>query len=112
MAGPIGKVGFKLIGIAISVPTGIIVRKSLHKAWMRSRGAEPPKKPKAPENDWLEAITWAGVSAAVSVATQVATERGAAKAYRALTGVPAPGHDPKEIAEARKEKEKKAAEKV
>lgn len=109
MSGPIGKVGFKLIGIAISVPTGIIVRKSLHKAWVRSRGVEPPTKPKAPENDWLEAITWAGVSSVVAAATQVATERGAAKAYRALTGVNAPGHDPKELAEARREKEKKAA---
>ncbi|HVX43218.1 MAG TPA: DUF4235 domain-containing protein [Mycobacteriales bacterium] len=101
MSGPIGKVGFKLIGIAISVPTGIIVRKTLHKAWVRSRGAEPPAKPKAPESDWLEAIAWTGVSSVVTVATQIATERGAAKAYRALTGLNAPGHDPKEIAEAK-----------
>lgn len=93
MAGPIGKVGFKVIGMAISIPTGIVVRKSLQKAWTRSRGSEPPKKPAAPENDWLEAITWAGVSSVVMAATQVATERGAAKAYRILTGVDAPGHE-------------------
>ena len=48
-----------MIGIVISVPTGIIVRKSLQKAWTRSRGMQPPKKPKSPETDWLEAIAWA-----------------------------------------------------
>ena len=94
MASAVGKIGFKLIGLAFAVPSGIAVKKALNASWRRSRGHEPPKDHTAPETDWLEAITWAAVSAAVITAGQIAATRGAEAAYRALTGRPAPRKEP------------------
>ena len=86
--GAIGKVGFKLIGVAFAIPSGIVANKALHKAWVKSRGHQPPADAdrKSPDTDWLEAIVWAAASAAVTAAVQVAATHGAAATYRALTG--------------------------
>src|SRR5262249_53561369 len=92
MASAVGKIGFKLIGLAFAIPSGIAVKKALNAGWQRSRGHEPPKDHTAPETDWLEAITWAAVSAAVITAGPIAATRGAEATYRALTGRPAPNH--------------------
>jgi hypothetical protein len=98
MAGPIGKVGFKIIGMAIGVPAGMVVNKTLRKAWVRSRGSQPPGNPKSPDTDWLEAVTWAGVSAAVLTAGQVVVARSSEAVYRFLTGAEPPGREPAEAA--------------
>lgn len=94
MAGPIGKIGFKVIGLAFAVPSGIAVNKALKAGWRRSRGSDPPQDVKAPENDWLETIAWAGISATVVTGVQVVAARGAAATYRFLTGRHAPGRNP------------------
>ncbi|HEX3811436.1 MAG TPA: DUF4235 domain-containing protein [Mycobacteriales bacterium] len=100
--GAIGKVGFKVIGMAIAIPSGILTRKALNKAWLSSRGHKPPgsKDSKSPEADWLEVVVWATVSAGVTAAVQSAATHGAAATYRALTGQ----HPP--VKEKKKQKEK------
>lgn len=86
--GAIGTVGFKVIGMAFAIPSGIVANKLLHKAWESSRGHKPPgsKDSKSPESNWPEVIVWAGLSAAVTAAVQAAATRGASATYRALTG--------------------------
>jgi hypothetical protein len=98
--GAIGKVGFKLIGVAFAIPSGIIANKALHKAWVKSRGHQPPADSdrKSVDTDWLEAIVWAAASAAVTAAVQVAATHGAAATYRALTGQHPPTKNAEEAA--------------
>lgn len=93
-AGPLGKVGYRVIGLAFAVPSGIAVKKALDAGWRRSRGSEPPRDPKALDVHWLEALAWAALSAVVIAGAEIASTRGAAVAYRALTGRPAPGTEP------------------
>lgn len=93
-AGLVGKLGYRLIGLAFAIPSGMAVKKALDAGWRRSRGSDPPRDPKALDVHWLEALAWAGVSAVVIAGAEIASTRGAARAYRALTGRPAPGTEP------------------
>jgi Protein of unknown function (DUF4235) len=90
MAGPLGKVGYKLVGIAFAVPTGIIIKKGVDAVWRRARGTEPPRNAKAPENDWADVLLWAAASGTAVALGQVIASRGAEKTYRAITGLEAP----------------------
>lgn len=104
MAGPIGKIGFKVIGTAIAIPSGIVVKQVLKKSWARSRGEKPPGSPKAPGTDWLEALTWAAVSAAVITGGKIAATRATEATYRVLTGQQPPGHSADELARRREKR--------
>jgi hypothetical protein len=105
--GAIGTVGYKVIGMAIAIPSGIAAKKTLQKAWVSSRGHQPPggKDQKSAQADWLEVVVWATVSAAVTAAVQSAAAHGAAATYRALTGQEPPA---KKDRKAKKKAEKKA----
>ncbi len=98
--GAIGTVGFKLIGVAFAIPSGIAANKALQKVWESSRGHKPPAdaERKEPDSDWIELIVWAALSAAVTAAVQSAATRGAAVAYKALTGQQPPTKKTKEKA--------------
>ncbi len=93
MAGAVGKVGWKVLGVAFAVPTGIVVNKSLDKLWRKSRGSAPPKNPAAPGVDWVDALVWAAVSGVVVAGARLAARRGAAATYQTLTGRLPPGLD-------------------
>lgn len=90
MAGPLGKVGFKLIGMAFAVPTGIVIKKGVDALWARARGTEPPRNAKDPDNDWIDVLLWAAASGTAAALGQVVATRGAEKAYRSITGLEAP----------------------
>jgi hypothetical protein len=93
VAGPVGKVGWKVLGLAFAIPTGIVVNKTLEKVWRRSRGSAPPKNPAAPNVDWLDALVWAAISGVVVAGARVVANRGAAATYQTLTGRLPPGVD-------------------
>lgn len=91
MAQALGKVGWKILGYGFAIPTGIVVRKVITKAWSSTLGTPPPSNPEAPGTQWREAIAWAAASGiAVAVARMIAAD-GAARAYRTLTGHLPPG---------------------
>ena len=48
MANPVGKVGFKLVTIAVSIPVGILARKGVQKIWHAARPQDPPTSPAEP----------------------------------------------------------------
>lgn len=90
MAGPIGKVGYKLISMAFLIPTGIAMKKAVDAGWRRSRGTTPPQDPKSLDNDWMDVLAWAALSGTAAALGQVVASRGAAATYRVVTGLDAP----------------------
>ncbi|MCO7221040.1 DUF4235 domain-containing protein [Klenkia sp. PcliD-1-E] len=77
---------YKLLGPALAVPTGIVVKKVADQAWIAVRGTPPPKNPDVPGVSWGDALAWAAVSGVLVAFGRLFAARGAAKAYTALTG--------------------------
>ena len=77
---------YKLLGLGLAVPTGIVVKKLADTAWEKVRGYPPPKNPAAPGVDWPEAIAWAAVSGALMGVGRLVAARGATSAYQSITG--------------------------
>lgn len=86
-----GSLFWKLLGFGFAIPAGIAVRKMLDSAWMSIRGTPPPKNPAAPGTKWSEAVTWAAASGIGIAIGRLFAARGAAGAYKKLTGKLPPG---------------------
>jgi hypothetical protein len=82
---------YKLLGPAMAVPSGMVVRKVADTTWLRVRGYPPPKNPAAPGVSWPDALAWAAVSGVLVAAGRLVAARGAAAAYQAVTGKLPPG---------------------
>lgn len=91
MAGVLGKVGWKVLGYGFAIPTGMVVRKSIDAVWMSAVGSDPPKNPAAPGTRWREAVGWAAASGVAVAVGRMVASRGAAAAYKTLTGSLPPG---------------------
>ena len=91
-----GKLLYRLLGMAFAIPTSRVLRKALNSAWRNSQGDEPPRDPKAPNARLADVLAWAGLSALSVAIGQFVASRLAAAAYHALTGQPAPGWAPAE----------------
>ncbi len=89
----VGKLGWRLLGVAFAVPTGYAVRKVLDTTWRAVRRADPPKDPAAPGTAWGDALAWAAASGVAVAAGRLVATRGATAAWRALTGKQPPGVD-------------------
>ena len=77
---------YKLLGPAMAIPTGIVVKKAADTAWLKVRGYPPPKNPAAPGVTWPDALAWAAVSGVLYASGRLVAARGAAAAYQKLTG--------------------------
>jgi hypothetical protein len=77
---------YKLLGPAMAIPAGIVVRKAADTAWLAVRGYPPPKNPAAPGVSWPDAAAWAAVSGVLYATSGLGAARGAAAAYQKLTG--------------------------
>jgi Protein of unknown function (DUF4235) len=91
VAGAAGKLGWKVVGLAFAIPTGIATRKAVDAAWKAARGGEPPRNPVAPGVAWAEALAWAAVSGVAVAAARMVANAGAAATWRSLTGKLPPG---------------------
>lgn len=89
------RIVYRLVGMAFAVPVTFAMRRALRAAWRRSRGSEPPRSPTAPGTDWKEELVWAAASAMSVAVGEIVASRGAARAYRALTGHTPPGTESK-----------------
>jgi heme A synthase len=90
----VGKLIYRLLGIAFAIPTTLVFRKVLNAAWRNAQGDDPPRDPKAPDARLADVLAWAGLSALSVAVGQFVASRAAAAAYRGLTGRHAPGWDP------------------
>jgi hypothetical protein len=82
---------YKLLGPAMAIPSGIVVRKAADTAWLKVRGYPPPKNPAAPGVTWPDALAWAAVSGVLYASARLVAARGAAATYEKLTGRIPPG---------------------
>ena len=77
---------FRLLGPALAVPSGALVRKGADAAWLAVRGYPPPKDPAAPGVSWPDALAWAAFSGVLYAGARLVAARGASAAYEKLTG--------------------------
>jgi len=77
---------YKLLGPAMAIPAGIVVKKAADTAWLKVRGYPPPKNPAAPGVGWGEALAWAAVSGVLVAAGRLVAARVATSVYQAITG--------------------------
>lgn len=82
---------YKLLGPAMAIPSGIVVRKAADTAWLKVRGYPPPKNPAAPGVTWPDALAYAAVSGVLYASARLVAARGAAATYEKLTGKVPPG---------------------
>ena len=89
-----GKLIYRVLGIVFAIPISRVLKKALDTAWRTTQGDEPPRDPKAPDARLADVLAWAGLSALALAIGQFVASRGAAAAYRGLTGRYAPGWGP------------------
>jgi hypothetical protein len=77
---------YKLLGPAMAIPAGIVVKKATDTAWLKVRGYPPPKNPAAPGVTWPDALAWAAFSGVLYAAARLVAARGAAAVYQKVTG--------------------------
>ena len=96
MVNPVGKLGFKLVSVAVGIPVGIATRKLVERLWVAARPDDPPRKPTDPEVSWADAMGWAALSAAGVAIAELVTTKGASSVWRAVTGSEPPVKKPKQ----------------
>jgi hypothetical protein len=79
---------YKVLGPAMAIPTGIIVKKTTDQLWVAVRNSPPPKNPGTPGVSWGDAIAWAAFSGVLVAVGRLLAAQGADKLYTALTGKP------------------------
>jgi hypothetical protein len=90
MANIAGRLGMKVLTIAVGIPIGIVTKKAVERAWLAARPADPPRKPNEAGVQWRDAIGWAALSSAGVVAADLLTRRGAESAWRVILGTEPP----------------------
>ena len=93
MANVAGKLGMKLMTVAVGIPIGIATKKAVEGTWQLARPHNPPRKPTDHGVWWGDALAWGALSAIGIVAADLLTRRGAEEVWRTLIGTEPP--DPK-----------------
>ncbi|ONH30453.1 DUF4235 domain-containing protein [Pseudofrankia asymbiotica] len=91
MAGPVSKVGWKIVGGAATVAGGTAATKSVNAVYRKVRGGEPPKNLAHPDTTWREAMFFALLTAVAVALGRLAAERVVATGWTRLTGALPPG---------------------
>jgi hypothetical protein len=94
VAGPVSKVGWKIVGGAATAAGGAAASRSVDLVHRKLRRGEAPLDPAHPDTAWREAIIWALVSAIAVSLARLAAERMAATGWVRATGALPPGMEP------------------
>ncbi len=86
-----GKITWRVMAMAFAIPAGYAAEKAIEAGWRAVRKSDPPRNPEAPGTSWGEALAWAAVSGLAVAGAKLVAARGAAVAYRRLTGELPPG---------------------
>jgi hypothetical protein len=100
MANIMGKVGWRIVTIAVGIPVGILAKKGVERAWVAVRPGDPPRKARDPNVRWTDALAWAAISGVGVAVAELVTTKGAASVWRSLVGTEPPGTASKDIAAA------------
>jgi hypothetical protein len=77
---------WRMTGAAAGVLAAALARRAIEQAWRSARGTDPPSNPASPETSWGEALAWAVASGVALAVVRLVAQRGAAEAWRAVTG--------------------------
>lgn len=77
---------WQLVGAASGMAAGLVTNKILVALWKKVRGETPPVNPAARSASWPQALTWAISSGVIVAVTRLVAHRGAAEAWKAVTG--------------------------
>jgi hypothetical protein len=86
------KLGWKVTALAFAVPLGFAARKAVAAGWRAVRHDDPPEHHDY-QAGWTETLVWAALSGVAIAAAELLAARGAAAAWRSLTGSEPPGQD-------------------
>jgi Protein of unknown function (DUF4235) len=86
------KILYRLLSLAIAIPTGRAVSKLVERAWVAARPQDPPKNPKKADTTWSDALTWAAIAGVGTALSKLLTAKGAAGLWKAVIGTAPPGY--------------------
>jgi hypothetical protein len=109
MANFAGKLGMRVLTIAVGIPVTRATKKVVTRTWIAARPHNPPREPGDPRSRWVDAMGWAALTAAGAVAAKMAARRGAEASYRALTGLEPPPPPPTKAQKKLAKAQRKAA---
>jgi hypothetical protein len=84
-----GKLGMKILTMAVGIPVGIATRKLVERIWVAS-GADRPRRASDRGVQWADAIGWAALTGIGMAIADLVTRKGAEEAYRTLIGLEPP----------------------
>ena len=90
MADAVGKLGWRIMTIAVGIPVGIAAKKTIEKAWTTVRPGNPPRMARDPDASWGDALAWAALSGLGVAIAQLITTKSAATLWRRLVGAEPP----------------------
>lgn len=99
LAGPVSKVGWKIVGGAATAAGGAAATRTVDLAYRKIRGGDSRPDPAHPDTTWREALLWALVTALAVTAGRLAAERLAATGWVRATGALPPGMEAVETAD-------------
>jgi hypothetical protein len=77
---------WRAVGAVAGLGAGLAARKFLEGTWRATRGQDPPANPASSQTTWSEALVWAAASGVAVAVFRLVAQRGAAEAWRAVTG--------------------------
>lgn len=77
---------WQLVGALSGILAGVLTRKVLVLGWKKVAHDPPPANPAARGVSWSQALTWAVSSGVALAVTRLVAQRGAAEAWKAVTG--------------------------
>lgn len=81
-----GDLGWRVVGGAAALASGLLARKVITLAWKKTTGKEPPDNPESPEVALTEALGWAVIMGVGMEVARVLTTRAVARRWQKGTG--------------------------
>lgn len=83
--GKSGSMGQKLYGTAGAMIAATLVRKVVHRVWVKATGKVPPENPESPDVRWTEAVGWSVLSGTSVAVARLLAKRRAAGAWQRVS---------------------------
>jgi hypothetical protein len=93
MAKVAGKLGMKVITVAIGIPVSILTRKAVERIWIAA-GPDRPRQASDAGVQWADAISWAALTAIGMTIADLITRKGAEEIYRSAFAKDPPSSKP------------------
>ena len=89
MANTGSKIGMKILTVAISIPVGIGLRRTVEKVWLAT-GADRPVPARGTGEPWADAIGWAALTGMAMGIADLVARKGAEELWHTVVGSRAP----------------------